>query len=566
MLFNSIEYLLFLPIVFAIYWLLRNHLKLQNLFVVIASYVFYGWWDYKFLLLIAFTSLCSYASGLLIDKSKRCIVYGVRCINWAKFWLITNIVINLGILAVFKYYDFFVSEFGALFGISTESLLLRIILPVGISFYTFQALSYSIDVYRGNIKPTKDIIAFFAFISFFPQLVAGPIERATNLLPQFLQKRTFGYEQGVDGMRQILWGLFKKIVVADNCAMYVDQVWATYDTQSGSTLLLAAILFTFQIYGDFSGYSDIAIGTAKLFGIKLMRNFNNPYFSRDIAEFWRRWHISLTTWFRDYVYIPLGGSRPVMVKENNIENTVPENNQENNLFESKPKMNNPQSLDNDSQLITPQSACMQASRQPDDQLLAANALPDYSEKNDSMLESTKKSKNVFAAYLNNIELRKKLIVVRNVMVVFLICGLWHGANWTYLVWGLYNVVLFLSLILMRKSKRNKDVPLVRQQFPQMLITFVLVTIGWIIFRAPSLSDALGYLCAMTNLSGAAPVLPITQWIGIIFGLLTMIAFEWSSRNSDQAPIPHRWWIYYLLITAIWWYAPSFSTDFIYFQF
>ena len=370
MLFNSFEYLLFLSIVFATYWLLRNHLKLQNLFVVIASYVFYGWWDYKFLLLIAFTSLCSYASGLLIDKSKRCIVYGVRCINWAKFWLITNIVINLGILAVFKYYDFFVSEFGALFGISTDSLLLRIILPVGISFYTFQALSYSIDVYRGNIKPTKDIIAFFAFISFFPQLVAGPIERATNLLPQFLQKRTFSYEQGVDGMRQILWGLFKKVVIADNCAMYVDQVWATYDTQSGSTLLLAAVLFTFQIYGDFSGYSDIAIGTAKLFGIKLMRNFNNPYFSRDIAEFWRRWHISLTSWFRDYVYIPLAGSRP----------------------------------------------------------------------------------NVVYSVWCTVESKKKLIVARNVMIVFLICGLWHGANWTYLVWGLYNVLLFLPLILLGKSK------------------------------------------------------------------------------------------------------------------
>lgn len=452
--------------------------------MVLASYVFYGWWDYKFLLLIAFTSLCSYASGLLIDKSKRCIVYGVRCINWAKFWLITNIVINLGILAVFKYYDFFVSEFRALFGISTESLLLRIILPVGISFYTFQALSYSIDVYRGNIKPTKDIIAFFAFISFFPQLVAGPIERATNLLPQFLQKRTFSYEQGVDGMRQILWGLFKKIVVADNCAMYVDQVWATYDTQSGSTLLLAAVLFTFQIYGDFSGYSDIAIGTAKLFGIKLMRNFNNPYFSRDIAEFWRRWHISLTSWFRDYVYIPLGGSRP----------------------------------------------------------------------------------NVVYGVRCTVESKKKLIVARNVMIVFLICGLWHGANWTYLVWGLYNVLLFLPLILLGKSKRYKDVPLIWKHLPQMILTFVLVTIGWIIFRAPSVTDAWGYVYSMTNLSGVAPVLPITQWVGIIFGIITMIAFEWSSRNSSQASVPHKWWIYYLLIAAIWWYAPSFSTHFIYFQF
>ena len=300
MLFNSIEFAFFLPIVFLIYWAIGYahikdtlKLRLQNAFVVIASYVFYGWWDWRFLLLIAFTSFCSWGSGLLISRATSQ--------NKAKAWTAANIVINLAILAIFKYYDFFVSEFGQLFGISTDSLLLRIILPVGISFYTFQALSYSIDVYRKKIEPTKDIIAFFAFIAFFPQLVAGPIERATNLLPQFLSNRKFSYDQGVDGMRQILWGLFKKIVVADNCAAYVDQVWSTYDTQTGSTLLLAAILFTFQIYGDFSGYSDIAIGTAKLFGIKLMRNFNNPYFSRDIAEFWRRWHISLTTWFRSVI-------------------------------------------------------------------------------------------------------------------------------------------------------------------------------------------------------------------------------------------------------------------------
>lgn len=316
MLFNSIEFAFFLPLVFLIYWAIgyahindQLKLRLQNAFVLIASYVFYGWWDWRFLLLIAFTSFCSWGSGLLIAKSVSS-DSSVDGQKKAKFWMVANIILNLGILAVFKYYDFFVSEFGQLFGISTDGLLLRIILPVGISFYTFQALSYSIDVYRQKIEPTKDIIAFFAFIAFFPQLVAGPIERATNLLPQFQTNRKFSYDQAVDGMRQILWGLFKKIVVADNCATYVDQVWAAYDTQNGSTLLLAAVLFTFQIYGDFSGYSDIAIGTAKLFGIKLMRNFNNPYFSRDIAEFWRRWHISLTTWFRDYVYIPLGGSRP----------------------------------------------------------------------------------------------------------------------------------------------------------------------------------------------------------------------------------------------------------------
>ena len=317
--FNSLQYAIFLPIVFLLYWFVFDRfiskskwqLQLQNAFVVVASYMFYGWWDWRFLLLIAFTSCCSWGSGLLIGKAKKK--------KEAKIWTALNIVLNLGILVLFKYYDFFVAEFAKLFHISTDGLLLKVILPVGISFYTFQALSYSIDVYRGKIEPTKDIIAFFAFISFFPQLVAGPIERATNLLPQFLKKREFHFYTAVDGMRQILWGLFKKIVVADNCAVYVDEVFKNYTDQSGSTLLLAAIFFTFQIYGDFSGYSDIAIGTAKLFGIKLMRNFNIPYFSRDIAEFWRRWHISLTTWFRDYVYIPMGGSR--VSKVNVIRNT-----------------------------------------------------------------------------------------------------------------------------------------------------------------------------------------------------------------------------------------------------
>lgn len=304
MLFNSIEFAIFLPIVFLLYWFVFNrNLRLQNLFVVVASYVFYGWWDWRFLFLIAFTSLCSFGAGLLIDKY-RSEPKKAKALN------VLNIVLNLLILGIFKYYDFFATSFAnAFLGGKTDGLLLNVILPVGISFYTFQALSYSIDVYRGKLEPTRDVIQFFAYVSFFPQLVAGPIERATNLLPQFAKPRTFDYETGVDGMRQILWGLFKKMVVADNCAVYVDQIFATYQTQTGSTLLLAAILFAFQIYGDFSGYSDIAIGTAKLFGIKLMRNFNVPYFSRDIAEFWRRWHISLTTWFRDYVYIPLGGSR-----------------------------------------------------------------------------------------------------------------------------------------------------------------------------------------------------------------------------------------------------------------
>lgn len=298
---------------------------LQNLFIVVASYVFYGWWNWRFLILIAITTLCSYLSGLLIEYgfiANKCEeasalggslrVFIKRLLTNPRLWLWVNVLLNLAILGTYKYYDFFVRSFAELFGLQADNLLLHLILPVGISFYTFQALSYSIDVYRRQIQPTHDLVAFTAFLSFFPQLVAGPIERATNLLPQFLQKRHFDYTQAVDGMRQILWGLFKKIVVADNCATYVDTVFADYASYSGSTLLLAAVLFSVQIYGDFSGYSDIAIGTAKLFGIKLMRNFNVPYFSRDIAEFWRRWHISLTTWFRDYVYIPLGGSRPIV--------------------------------------------------------------------------------------------------------------------------------------------------------------------------------------------------------------------------------------------------------------
>lgn len=304
MLFNSIEFFVFLPVVFLLYWFVFNkNLKLQNLFLVIVSYVFYGWWDWRFLFLIAFTSFCGFFSGLLLEQFRS-------TPKRAKAICVANIVVNLLILGVFKYYDFFATSFANLFlGGRTDGLLLRIVLPVGISFYTFQALSYSIDVFRGKMEPTKDIVHFFAFVSFFPQLVAGPIERATNLLPQFEHPRSFKYQDGMEGLHQILWGLFKKMVVADNCAVIVDQIFATWQNQTGSTLLLAAILFAFQIYGDFSGYSDIAIGSAKLFGIRLMRNFNIPYFSRDIAEFWRRWHISLTTWFRDYVYIPLGGSR-----------------------------------------------------------------------------------------------------------------------------------------------------------------------------------------------------------------------------------------------------------------
>jgi len=315
MLFNSLEFAIFLPIVFILYWFVTNkNLKLQNILIVVSSYIFYGWWDWRFLILMALTTYFSWLSGVLM--------YNVRnkgSFNETKdkrrlqIISASNIVLNFLILGFFKYYNFFIDSFVdafSFFGYRIEnSFTLKIILPVGISFYTFQALSYTIDIYRKKLEPTKDIISFFAFVSFFPQLVAGPIERATHLLPQFYKSRKFDNEIASDGLRQILWGLFKKIVIADNCAVYVNQVFSDYQSFNGSTLVLGTILFAFQIYGDFSGYSDIAIGTSRLFGIDLMRNFNFPYFSRDIAEFWRRWHISLTTWFRDYLYIPLGGSK-----------------------------------------------------------------------------------------------------------------------------------------------------------------------------------------------------------------------------------------------------------------
>lgn len=305
MLFNSIDFAIFLPVVFLVYWFLVNKsLKLQNLFVVLASYVFYGWWDWRFLSLILFSTLVDYSVGLGLNKEVR----PAR----RKLLLWTSILVNLGFLGFFKYFNFFQENFIAafsFFGTEIKGNSLNIILPVGISFYTFQTLSYTIDVYRRKLEPTRDFIAFAAFVSFFPQLVAGPIERATNLLPQFYKPRVFEYDKSVDGMRQILWGLFKKIVIADNCAVYANLIFNNSENYTGASLWLGAFFFALQIYGDFSGYSDIAIGTAKLFGFDLMRNFAYPYFSRDIAEFWRRWHISLSTWFRDYLYIPLGGSR-----------------------------------------------------------------------------------------------------------------------------------------------------------------------------------------------------------------------------------------------------------------
>ncbi len=399
-----------------------------------------------------------------------------------KIILWANIILNLGILGFFKYFNFFVQSFVDAFaglGITLHATTLNIILPVGISFYTFQALSYSIDVYKGKIEATRDIVAFFAFVSFFPQLVAGPIERATNLLPQFQKPRTFDYDKAVDGCRQMLWGFFKKIVIADNCAVYVNQVFENYQDQSGSTLLLAAIFFTFQIYGDFSGYSDIAIGCARLFGINLMRNFNFPYFSRDIAEFWRRWHISLTTWFRDYIYIPLGGSRTTKAK-----------------------------------------------------------------------------------------------VLRNTFIIFLVSGFWHGANWTFIVWGAYHAFLFLPLILLGKNRKYTNDATWRE-LPQILLTFSLAVIGWIIFRAETLPQAWEYIVRMVNFSLFSVPLLINQafYIPMFLSLGLLVLIEWLQRNKQHGlelnatkiPALLRWICYLLLIMLIMIMAHN-SQTFIYFQF
>lgn len=463
MLFNSLEYIVFLPIVFLLYWFIKHvtkndsqQIKLQNWFIIIVSYFFYACWDARFLVLILITTCCSYYSGLLINNATK------EC--YKKFYLICNVVVNLLILGICKYYDFFVRSFAELFDINTESLLLNIVLPVGISFYTFQALSYSIDVYRKRICATREFAAFGAYISFFPQLVAGPIERAENLLPQFLDKRDFDYQQAVYGMRLMLWGFFKKIVIADNCGIYVDSVWNDYTSQSSATLLLAAVLFSMQIYADFSGYSDIAIGTARLFGIRLSDNFNSPYFAQNIADFWRRWHISLTSWFRDYVYIPLGGNR-----------------------------------------------------------------------------------------------KGKWQTIINTLIVFSLCGLWHGANWTFVVWGIYNALLFVPMILLRTNK-HRDASSERLKWHKIIITFALVVLGWIIFRAPSMAECVGYIQALGRCDFSSIWIEnIFQMVCMIMAILVMFVFEWRKY------LPNRWWVYYVLLFFIWWFAGQ-DVDFIYFQF
>ena len=481
MLFNSIDFAIFLPIVFILYWFVTNkNLRLQNLLIASASYVFYGWWDWRFLSLIIFSTVIDYTVGLKLkneeNQTKR------------KVFLWTSIAVNLGFLGFFKYYNFFLDNLIAafsFFGTELNANSLNIILPVGISFYTFQTLSYTIDVYKRKLEPTKDFVAFSAFVSFFPQLVAGPIERATNLLPQFYNKRTFDYSKAVDGMRQILWGLFKKIVIADNCAEYANQIFNNSNDYSGSTLVLGAIFFTFQIYGDFSGYSDIAIGTSRLFGFNLMRNFAFPYFSRDIAEFWRRWHISLSTWFRDYLYIPLGGSRG-----------------------------------------------------------------------------------------------STFMKVRNTFIIFVVSGFWHGANWTFIIWGALNAAYFLPLLLTKNNRKNIDIVANGKLFPTLkesiliLITFVLTVFAWILFRAENLGHAVQYISGIFEHPGSFLLLGIYWKYRILIFLISFfVMIEWIGREGQYAlsNIDYlnnrilRWSIYLSIVVLIVIFKGK-QQEFIYFQF
>ena len=486
MLFNSLDFALFFPAVFILYWFVTNkNLKAQNILIVISSLIFYGWWDWRFLSLLLFSALVDYFVGLSLQHEND--------LRKRKLLLCVSLFFNLGLLGFFKYYNFFAENFQqafTFFGYHFNSQSLNLILPVGISFYTFQSLSYGIDVYRRKLEPTKDVVVFLAFVSFFPQLVAGPIERATNLLPQFYKKRFFDETKAIDGMRLILWGFFKKIVIADNCAPYVNDIFANYSNYSGATLIMGAVLFAFQIYCDFSGYSDIAIGLARLFGFDLMRNFRNPYFAKNMAEFWRRWHISLTTWFRDYVYLPLGGSRG------------------NTIFK-----------------------------------------------------------------------------IRNVMIVFLVSGFWHGAKWTFIFWGLINALFFLPLLLGNANKKGaKDekslLPTLPELF-QMLFTFSLVTFTWIFFRADSLDVAFLYInriVSSPNFSEIHSALTFsTSIVPLLFYITFLFLIEWFGRHDEYVFNEYlvqkktgvtilRHSLYFVILLIIIINIKNDASDFIYFQF
>lgn len=475
MTFASPEFLIFLIAVLAAYWSLPR--QGQNVLLVVASAVFYAWWDWRFLGLLYGAAGVDFLAALRIERS--------RSAPARRAWLLASLGVNLGTLAFFKYANFFAGSATAALaqvGIELQVQVLHVILPLGISFYTFQALSYTIDVYRGRMHAVRDPIQYYGFITFFPQLVAGPIERATHLLDQFRVARRFDAGEAADGMRQMLWGFFKKMVVADNLAPIVNTAYNDVGGASEWALVWATYAFAFQIYCDFSGYTDIAIGCARLMGFRLMRNFAYPYFSQDIREFWRRWHISLSTWFRDYLYIPLGGNRDGWWRTR-----------------------------------------------------------------------------------------------RNLLIVFLVSGLWHGANWTFVAWGAIHGVLFLVWPSAASSRpvSPEDAPAAGRWWPspgvaiRMLVTFHLVTFAWIFFRANDLTDAwtvLGKIGAAPGVPFQPPARSMVAYVGLL------LVAEWVGRSRPHAlhverlPQPVRWAVYYAVVAVIILKAQLDYTPFIYFQF
>jgi len=483
MVFNSLDFLIFLPIVFICYWFLfSKKIKIQNSFLLLASYLFYGLWDWRFLFLIFASTLVDFIIGQAI--------YNSNSDKKRKTWLWFSVIFNVGLLGFFKYYNFFIDswvDFISVFGYDLKSSwTLQIILPVGISFYTFQTMSYSLDIFYKRLKPTKDFISFAIFVSFFPQLVAGPIERASNLLSQITTKRTFDSKQCTEGLKLILWGMFKKVVIADSIAPIVDDIFANYTDYPASTLILGVSLFSFQVYGDFSGYSDIAIGTSKLFGIELMSNFKFPTFSRNVAEYWQRWHVSLSTWFRHYIYIPLGGNRVGKIKS-----------------------------------------------------------------------------------------------IRNIIIIFLVSGFWHGANWTFIVWGAIHAVLYIPVFLMGRNRIYMNTVVAENRwFPslteiaQIILTFSLVTFSRVFFRSESITDAFGFIKQIiSNFNYESYQHPLGYRMidyFILLGLFTV--YEFRIRRDERAPFKFnskivRFIIYTLVILGmLLFYDDRIDRSFIYFQF
>lgn len=486
--FNSINFGLFLPIVFILYWLslkIKNDSSaklFQNVILIVSSYFFYTCFDWRFAVLLFIATAFSYYVGKKIETSKK-----------RYYWNLANIILSVAVLIAFKYYNFFIesaNDILSAFGLSPHLSTLKLIVPVGISFFLFQTMSYTIDLYKEKYK-SYSFIDYCTYVCFFPKLIAGPIERAEHFIPQIEKCRRFDSSIATDGLRQMLWGFFKKVLVADNCAIMVDKLWPQYQHLGGATLLVVALFFTIQIYSDFSGYSDIAIGCGKLFGIRMKQNFNAPYFSRNIREFWRRWHMSLMLWFRDYIYFPLGGSR-----------------------------------------------C------------------------------------------------SKLKSFRNTLIVFAVSGLWHGANWTYVVWGIYHALLFLPLMIFGGNK-YKDTVAEGHLIPsfkelcKMICTFALVYFGWIIFRAESIGQALNYICGIFDSSVFDLIRARMETRGVVMNLkyvlvstAIMFVVEWINRTFEH-PLANlsqrihnralRWFVYVALALSIMMLAANHS-EFIYAQF